>query len=774
MSFHQPTGRQSGIIKQRPFILSEPYIPIIPIIFILIQFYMTKIHMKSKHFILSVRFVLTVLSLSGLQLFAQDAGRGSSAAASVYPIPQKTLLLHDSIAFGGIKIKGAVADNIQKALSSYQSTQGMTVRFKRDRQIQQAEGYNLSITKKEIRIGYKNERGAFYGAQTLAQLLSEATQTGYLPLLSIQDFPDVARRGVVEGFYGTPWSYKDRIAQLQFNSRWKMNTYIYGPKDDLYHSSPNWREPYPTEEANRIKALVQTAKDNEVDFYWAIHPGKDIRWNKQDSLAVLRKFDKMYDLGVRHFAVFFDDISGEGTKAEKQAGLLNYIQQEFIDKKAGVGPLIMCPTEYNKLWADPKPGTYLDILGAQLDKRIEIMWTGNSVIHDITKEGELWINKRIQRKAFVWWNFPVNDYVRNHLLLGPVYGLDKDIKNDISGFVSNPMDKAEASKVALFSVADYCWNSKSYDPKSSWEKAIRQLLPKTAKSYEIFAANNTDPGPSYHNYRRVESGAVSETVDSLLAITDQLNHFPLGLDQFNMQALCAKLASFAPAATDLLQNCSDTVLINEIRPWLQHFESLGKAATALCDLLTAKDLQQAYPYLNDLQKARSEMVAIDKNNNRNPYQPGIVTGGRHLLPWIEKSYFHFAQLFKAKGFKVAAIADAAEGQVYTNINILKNLPILHDIVSGNKPVQALKLSPILEVIKLNPEDYVGIHIMSNQSIENVLLAYSPKKAQLKLQYSPDGNTWQPSRSKEARYIRLINTGNQQVEIKLSKFEIIIR
>lgn len=53
-----------------------------------------------------------------------------------------------------------------------------------------------------------------------------------------------------------------------------MNTYIYGPKDDPYHSSPHWRDPYPADQAAQIKELVKVAKENHVDFVWAIHPGQ--------------------------------------------------------------------------------------------------------------------------------------------------------------------------------------------------------------------------------------------------------------------------------------------------------------------------------------------------------------------------------------------------------------------------------------------------------------------------------------------------------------------
>ena len=155
----------------------------------------------------------------------------------------------------------------------------------------------------------------------MQQLLND----NQLPITEITDYPEVRFRGVVEGFYGTPWSHQARLRHLKFYGENKMNTYIYGPKDDPYHRSPNWRLPYPEQEAKQIKELVQVAKQNAVNFVWAIHPGQDIKWNQEDRDNLLAKFEKMYELGVRSYAVFFDDISGEGTKADKQAELLNYI-----------------------------------------------------------------------------------------------------------------------------------------------------------------------------------------------------------------------------------------------------------------------------------------------------------------------------------------------------------------------------------------------------------------------------------------------------------------
>ncbi|WP_304407844.1 beta-N-acetylglucosaminidase domain-containing protein, partial [Bacteroides acidifaciens] len=107
------------------------------------------------------------------------------------------------------------------------------------------EAYYLSVTDKEIVLAGNDERGTYYALQTFVQLLKD----GKLPEVEIKDYPSIRYRGVVEGFYGTPWSHQARLRQLKFYGENKMNTYIYGPKDDPYHSAPNWRLPYPEKEA---------------------------------------------------------------------------------------------------------------------------------------------------------------------------------------------------------------------------------------------------------------------------------------------------------------------------------------------------------------------------------------------------------------------------------------------------------------------------------------------------------------------------------------------
>ena len=401
---------------------------------------------------------------------------------------------------------------------------------------QKREGYYLSITPKEVVIAGNDESGTYYGVQTLLQIMQNAE---VFPV-TISDFPAVATRGMVEGYYGNPYSEADRKDMFEFFGKQKMNTYIYGPKDDIYHRA-KWRVEYPADQAAKIKEYAEAAKKNKVDFVWAIHPGNDIKWNMTDSLNMIKKLNAMYELGIRTYAVFFDDIWGEGTDATRQAALLNYITDEFVKKHDDVAPLILCPTQYNKGWTS---GNYLDILGEKAYKEIDIMWTGNSVIDMINKEDMSWINIRIKRNAYIWLNYPVNDYCVDHMLMGPTYGNDLDIAPMLAGFTSNPMEYAEASKVSLYSIADYTWNTIQYDADASWQRAMEYLVPQNTDEFRLFCENNIDLGPTGHGLRRKGESprfnAALEKFNTALATNDTTKAAEILSEHFNKMIVAAE------------------------------------------------------------------------------------------------------------------------------------------------------------------------------------------------------------------------------------------
>ncbi len=568
-----------------------------------------------------------------------------------------------------------------------------------------SEGYYINITRKNITVIGKDARGTYYGVRTLITLLNSTK----IPLGDISDYPDVTARGVVEGFYGTPWSFEHRIRQIDFYGLNKLNTYIYGPKDDPFHSSPNWRKPYPESEAIQLKKLIDRAELNHVDFVWAIHPGKDIQWNDEDRAALLHKFELLYQLGVRSYAVFFDDISGKGTNPSQQARLLNFLNTEFVKAKKDVKPLIMCPTEYNKSWSNPDGGN-LETLGKELDASIRIMWTGNRVVSDIDKETMEWINSEIQRKAFIWWNFPVSDYVRNHLLLGPTYGNGKNIANDVSGFVSNPMEHAEASKIAIYGVADYTWNMSAYQSEKNWLNALKVVMPESYNALEIFARHNSDLGPNGHLYRRDESVSFAPEADSFL------KNLEAGQKIVNFDTIRKEFQAMVEASYTLLNSTDNPVLLDEIRPWVEQSKLLAQSGISMLNMYKSLQAKQTIDYersYNAIKAIKTEMYHLDHQENQNPYQPGVKTATLVIVPLIDKSFVYLTNAYNKAFTKNLEVETSYNPhKLFTNVAQLKNQQItLRD--------RTLTLRPPLEVIRLKPQSYFGFELQETGHINNI-------------------------------------------------------
>lgn len=246
------------------------------------------------------------------------------------------------------------------------------------------EGYVLKVdaASDTVVIEGKDGDGTFYGVQTLRQL-DTAEDGMQLAEAEVSDEPTMATRGTIEGFYGNPWTHEDRLSQIEFYGDYKMNTYIYAPKDDPYHRE-QWREPYPQSEMDRMQELIDTANENKVDFVFALSPGIDIQFGGEageaDYQALVNKCQSLYDMGVRSFAIFFDDISNKDGVA--QASLLNRFNEEFVQEKGDVKPLITVPTEYdsNAMGSGDRLSQYTKDFSETIDDSIIVLWTGSAVV----------------------------------------------------------------------------------------------------------------------------------------------------------------------------------------------------------------------------------------------------------------------------------------------------------------------------------------------------------------------------------------------------------
>ncbi|MDO5473016.1 MAG: beta-N-acetylglucosaminidase domain-containing protein [Akkermansia sp.] len=495
--------------------------------------------------------------------------------------------------------------------------------------------YALDIRPGKLTVRANSNEAMHYAKQTLCQLLRgvagaqnaqrdpfpdtplpDLAKLGDLPLGTIVDWPDLPFRGAVEGYYGAPWSFEARKSQFDFYGRNKLNTYIYAPKDDPYHHGMGCYQPYPADKAEEIRQLVQHAHRNHVRFVWAIHPANTVRWNdnggKKQLDGLCRKLQLMYELGVRDFGVLVDDSSGEIGRAERQVQLCNYILENFIRKHPDVNQtLIMCPTGYNKAWTNAQ---FLQTLGNGLDKSIPVMWTGDTVVHDITLKGQQWVNAHVKRPTFIWWNWPCNDFKRSRISMGRTYGLgtEPEMKSAMSGFVANPMEHAEAGKVGLFGVADYTWNITNFESDKSWRAGIARLYPGCTEAMQCFCDHNSYLLPNGHGYFREESVHIAPTAKAYMQALSNNELAP-----HTTEPLLAEFRRMEQAGLTLQQADGIAALQQDIAPWISQFILAGRAGTAAMQAIRTTDMTERMAHFFRAVNLQADMA----NTERDEWSP---------------------------------------------------------------------------------------------------------------------------------------------------------
>src|SRR3954465_4660574 len=114
-----------------------------------------------------------------------------------------------------------------------------------------------------------------------------------------------AIRAVLEGFYGTPWTWDERLLVARSGAGNGMTHYVYAPKDDLRHRQL-WRDPYDGADLEGFERLVAGGK---MGVGFGISPGLDIDISRSDERAALAaKVDQVVDLGIGLVVLALDDL----------------------------------------------------------------------------------------------------------------------------------------------------------------------------------------------------------------------------------------------------------------------------------------------------------------------------------------------------------------------------------------------------------------------------------------------------------------------------------
>ena len=286
-------------------------------------------------------------------------------------------------------------------------------------------------------------------------------------------------RGVVEGFYGTPWSHGARLELLPFLGAQGMNAYAYAPKDDAKHRA-RWREPYDAREMRRFEELVACATDAGVRFGFAVSPGLDIAYDSlEDRKALIGKLRAIADVGVDWFLLLLDDIPLRPDVARSQADLACGLLDALRPDRPAVA-VTVCPTEYVGTLASP----YLTELGRGLPVEVDVMWTGPTVCSPTITVADAQARAAALggRAPLIWDNYPVNDgTMAASLHLGPYRGREPGLEAVVAGVLCNPMVQPHASRIALATAGTFFADPAAYDPDTAWRDAVAMVDPARAE-----------------------------------------------------------------------------------------------------------------------------------------------------------------------------------------------------------------------------------------------------------------------------------------------------
>ena len=447
----------------------------------------------------------------------------------------------------------------------------------------------------------ENTDAVFCGLASLEQMLDGGHAD--MPCVTIHDWADVQNRGIIEGYYGVPYSAEVTKDLFRFMARYKMNTYMYGAKSDEYHSR-YWSEPYPTSitpeqkhigylSQDMMRDITATAHACNVNFIWAIHPGQAFADAKNPGVIdqIMRKFESMYGLGVRQFGVFVDDVGVPSDPAVMRlcADNLTTLQQRVdarwntlgVSPADAVGPLCYVPQLYAYGWVSLDRGQQFYESLRPTPSKANVFITGRNVWSVPNNHDLSLVQGWIGREVSWWWNYLCNDNDVTKLFVADMYTNFRDETHIINTdrlpamlhgtntVIVNPMQQGELSKIGLFSVADCTWNTDAFNNERSWEASIGAVLsPRYAKAFRTVAPHlryyDNDALDYYvvRYWQSVEQGRPSPGL-----LIDLLSE---------VHAACKTLKEMCNSAVE-----SDRLFYDDLRPWLLRLEAMTAEAVSL-------------------------------------------------------------------------------------------------------------------------------------------------------------------------------------------------
>lgn len=243
----------------------------------------------------------------------------------------------------------------------------------------------------------------------------------------------------MEGFYGRPYTPRQRRIILGALRRLRRPAYVYAPKSDPWHRR-RWRQPYPADRWREVEDLFASGRDFGVEVVFGISP---VGAGPGDARAVRRKLSRAVESGAAGVCLLFDD------QLESAGDDIAAAHMELAAAAAdGLGvPVSVCPAVYCTELERRMGGTaYLRRVSGLLPEGWELMWTGSEVVSRHLEVPDLDV-PGLERPPLVWDNLLADDYCLRRIYLSPLAGRVAEG----CGYLLNP---SSAFPVALHGVRE--------------------------------------------------------------------------------------------------------------------------------------------------------------------------------------------------------------------------------------------------------------------------------------------------------------------------------
>ena len=286
--------------------------------------------------------------------------------------------------------------------------------------------------------------------------------------------------GIIEGYYGQPWSWATRRDQVRFLAPHGYGFYLYAPKADPFLRR-RWREDYPEETAGELRALARCCAEAGVRFGVGLSPFEIYRdFDGAAQAALARKLAFLDSIGVEYLGVLFDDMRGDlPDLADNQVRIIHWIAERTRARR-----IIVCPTYYTDdavldSGFGRRPEGYLERFGATLDAAIDVFWTGEEVCSREYSPGHLArVTAQLGRKPFLWDNYPVNDGPRMspYLYIRAFTGRPASIGPHLAAHGVNPALQPILSRIPALTLAESYRLGEDYQYGQAFRRAAVAVL----------------------------------------------------------------------------------------------------------------------------------------------------------------------------------------------------------------------------------------------------------------------------------------------------------